>query len=154
MVFKHCLLFEKLFKRMLVLFIMKQTRSTGGIVVNSKGQILIVNNKEKISTWGFPKGHVKGREADLTTAKREIYEETGVGDLEYGKKLGTYKRQSTYDSSDIKNITMFLFRTKQVKLNPTDPRTAKVKWVDKNKVTDILTHEEDKNFYLKFIDEL
>ena len=144
---------------MLVLFIMKQTRSTGGIVVNSKGQILIVNNKEKISTWGFPKGHVKGREADLTTAKREIYEESGIKELKLIKEFESYKRykinkEGGEDKSELKTIFMFLFSTDKKELKPIDLENPEARWVEKGKVVELLTHSKDKEFFMMIIKEV
>jgi 8-oxo-dGTP pyrophosphatase MutT (NUDIX family) len=36
-------------------------------------------NKE----WGFPKGHIEEGETDKETARREIFEETGIQDLTF-----------------------------------------------------------------------
>ncbi len=70
--------------------VMKRTRSSGGIVLNISGQVLVVNQKG--TSWSLPKGHMEGDEAPLDAAKREIYEETGVDHLHFVKELGTYTR--------------------------------------------------------------
>jgi len=33
--------------------------------------------------WGFPKGHIEENESELDAARREIFEETGIGELEF-----------------------------------------------------------------------
>ena len=50
---------------------MIMTKSAGGVVINSKGEILVVN-QEKIS-WSLPKGHIENNESALKAAKKEIY---------------------------------------------------------------------------------
>ncbi len=136
---------------------MKQTRSAGGVVINRKGLILAVNQNG--NSWSLPKGHLDDGEDELTAAKREIYEESGVKELELIKKLGKYKRhriglKEKDDKSELKEITIFLFRTNQEILKPIDPDNPEAKWVEKSKVAELLTHRKDKEFFLKIIDEL
>ena len=44
------------------------------------------------SHWSFPKGHIEGRETELETARREIFEETGLTvDIDQGfRQVVTY----------------------------------------------------------------
>jgi 8-oxo-dGTP pyrophosphatase MutT (NUDIX family) len=48
--------------------------------------------------WDFSKGDIESGEDDLNTARREIYEETGISDIEFVKgfvsKIGYYFRGS------------------------------------------------------------
>jgi 8-oxo-dGTP pyrophosphatase MutT (NUDIX family) len=43
--------------------------------------------------WDFPKGHVEGDEDDLTTAKRELKEETGISGV---IEVPGFQREVTY----------------------------------------------------------
>ncbi|MCI0526904.1 MAG: NUDIX domain-containing protein, partial [Nitrospira sp.] len=91
---------------------MRQTQSAGGIVVNKKGQILVVNQRG--NSWSLPKGHIDDGEDPLAAAKREIYEESGIGKLSLIKELGSYQRHKIGlkggdDLSELKTIHMFLF---------------------------------------------
>ena len=69
---------------------MKITRSAGGLVLNAKGEVLVVNQNG--DSWSLPKGHLDAGENELQAARREICEESGIGELELIKKLGTYER--------------------------------------------------------------
>lgn len=69
---------------------MKETQSAGGVVVGPAGKIAIVNQHG--TSWSLPKGHLNEGEDELTGAKREIYEETGITDLEMIRKIGSYWR--------------------------------------------------------------
>lgn len=136
---------------------MIKTQSAGGIVINDKGEVLIVNNKG--NSWTFPKGHVEENEKILDAAKREIYEESGVEDLHYVKALGKYERfkiglNKKDDESELKEIHMFLFHTNQVHIQPIDPNNPDAKWVTKNDVVRLLTHEKDKTFFISVMNNI
>ena len=107
----------------------------------------------------MPKGHIEEKEEELETAKREIYEESGISDLEFVKELGEYSRYKISktggnDTSELKTMVMFLFKTKQTSLKPVDPNNPEARWVEKEKVANLLTHPEDKEFFLGIMKEL
>ncbi|MDP3698992.1 MAG: NUDIX domain-containing protein [Nanoarchaeota archaeon] len=136
---------------------MKQTISAGGIVLNSKGSVLVVSQHNL--SWSLPKGHVEKGENFLDAAQREIYEESGISKLMLVKELGSYKRHKIDlvggdDPSELKTIHLFLFRTRQNKLAPLDSDNPEARWVEKEKVAELLTHKKDKEFFRKVLDEL
>lgn len=136
---------------------MKKTKSAGGIVLNNKGQMILVSQRGR--SWSFPKGHIDEGETDLSAAKREIYEEAGISDLEFVRELGTYRRfkmnlKGGDDTSELKTIVMFLFETKQKLLKPVDPENPEARWVAQNKVAKLLTHLKDKSFFLSIINKI
>ena len=130
---------------------MIDTFSAGGVVLNSKGQVLVVNQDG--DSWSLPKGHIEENETALNAAKREIKEESGISELEYVKDLGTYQRfrwkNGVEDKELRKNITMFLFTTTQEVLKPIDPENPEARWVDKDKIIELLSFEKDKEFFSK-----
>lgn len=132
---------------------MMKTKSAGGIVI--RGDLVLVVNQNNTS-WSLPKGHIERGETDIQTAKREIYEESGIRELKLIKKLDTYQRHKIgksgrEDKSEFKTITMFLFKTEQKILKPVDLQNPQAVWVRKDMVANLLTHPKDKEFYLKAI---
>ncbi len=121
----------------------------GGVVVNN-GKVLVVLQKNNM--WCLPKGHINDNESLEECARREIYEETGINDLEFVKKIGFYFRGSKSGPDVKKKITMLLFKTNETELNPTDAKEAK--WLEIDKVADILSYDEDREFFLKIKDDL
>ncbi|MBU0980769.1 MAG: NUDIX domain-containing protein [Nanoarchaeota archaeon] len=126
---------------------MKQTHSAGGVVMN--GERVLVVSQRGIS-WSLPKGHVNQGEDLLDAAKREIHEETGVSELGFIKDLGSYERIAGNDPEERKTIHMFLFKTGQEELKPQDKDNPEARWVPKDEVAELLTHKEDKEFYIEF----
>lgn len=134
---------------------MKHTHSAGGVVVNNLGLVIVVSQRGK--SWSLPKGHRQKEEDILETAKREIFEETGIAELELIKKLGSYQRYQMKDGqedrTELKTIHMFLFKTSEKILTPQDLDNPEARWVDKDDVISLLTYDKDKEFFLSVINE-
>ena len=129
---------------------MKKTVSAGGVVLNGLGEVLVVNQRG--NSWSLPKGHIDPGEDDLTAARREIAEESGITDLEYIKPLGTYTRHRIgkdggEDTTELKTMRFFLFRTKQAKLVPVDADNPEARWIPRDQVAALLTHPKDCEFF-------
>jgi 8-oxo-dGTP pyrophosphatase MutT (NUDIX family) len=133
------------------------TFTAGGVVLNKKGQVLVVSQHG--TSWSLPKGHIDEGEEKIDAAIREIYEESGVNNLSLVKELGSYKRfkiglEGDEDRSELKTIFMYLFKTEQDRLEPIDPENPEAVWVDKDKVADMLTHYKDKQFFIDYFEHL
>jgi len=129
---------------------MKRRHSAGGVVTNPEGKVLVVSQHGR--SWSLPKGHIDPGENALAAAKREIYEESGISELELVRELGTYERYrigltGRDDRAELKVITMFLFRTTEIETNPIDPKNPEAIWVDRKKVARMLTHKRDREFF-------
>lgn len=135
----------------------KRTRCAGGVVINPDGLVLVVNQNG--NSWSLPKGHIDNGEDALTAAQREIYEESGINRLEHIADLGSYERYQIAldgggDTSELKTITMFLFTTPQIELKPRDPMNPEARWVSKEEVANLLTHQKDKVFFHSVLPKL
>src|SRR3989344_7104437 len=133
------------------------TTSAGGVILNPDNKVLVVNQNG--NSWSLPKGHIEHGEDKLTAAKREIYEESGISQLHLIRELGSYKRfkigkDGGEDAGELKTITMFLFTTSQTELQPVDLENPEARWVTKEEVVDLLTHEKDKEFFQSIMNDL
>jgi 8-oxo-dGTP pyrophosphatase MutT (NUDIX family) len=129
---------------------MKHTFSAGGVVLNPLGQVLVVSQHG--TSWSLPKGHIEPTEKPKAAAAREIEEESGISKLVFIKELGSYQRHNITkdgndDTSELKTITIFMYRTDDSDLNPIDAENPEARWVDVDKVTGLLTHQKDKKFF-------
>jgi ADP-ribose pyrophosphatase YjhB (NUDIX family) len=134
---------------------MKTEKSTisGGVVINEYDEVIVVNQGR--NSWSLPKGHIENNETELEAAIREIHEESGVKNLELIKTLGSYERCSLDDESGkLKRRTFFLFKSPRQDLHPIDSENPEALWVHKDKVSEMLTHPKDKEFFLKILKEI
>ena len=127
----------------------KRTVSAGGVVLNARGQVLVVSQHG--NSWSLPKGHLEPGEDALSAARREIHEETGIAQLEWMGDLGSYERprialKGGDDPSEIKTIHFFLFRTKSTELSPIDPHHPEARWLVPAAAVALLTHPRDRQF--------
>lgn len=137
---------------------MIHSHSTGGVVVNELGKVIVVNQRGV--SWSLPKGHIEHGEDEIETAKREIYEETGIKELELVRQLGNYERHrigkdgKEDDQTELKLIDIYLFKAKDQELKPIDPDNPEARWVAIDEVAELLTHPKDKEFFLGVMAEV
>ena len=136
---------------------MKETFTAGGVVINKDGLVLVVSQNG--NSWSLPKGHIDEGENKIQAVIREIYEESGINELELIKELGSYERyriglDGGEDKSELKKIFMFSFKTSQNILKPIDPSNPEARWVKKEIVAELLTHKKDKEFFLSVVSEV
>lgn len=128
---------------------MKHSTSAGGVILNQKGQILLI--MEGNDFWGLPKGRVKKNETLLKTAIREIEEESGLRKLSELGSLGNYQRHpyslGTEDKTERKTIHLFLFKTNE-SLPLQNRENNKTSWFPLHEVVNKLTHPKDKQFII------
>jgi 8-oxo-dGTP pyrophosphatase MutT (NUDIX family) len=65
--------------------VIKEVVAAGGLVRNSKGQVLFIYRNDK---WDLPKGKRESSESLEEAAIREVMEETGIDSLDIQYKLG------------------------------------------------------------------
>lgn len=133
--------------------------AAGGVVVGEDGRIVLV--LQRANTWSLPKGGVEGEESLLQAARREIFEETGLDNLELIEELGTYDRYSLTKDGKGENLvyplgrrTMFLFHTNESTFIPTDGEIIEARWVTIDEALSLLTHPKDVAFLASVRDRI
>jgi 8-oxo-dGTP diphosphatase len=115
--------------------------AVGGIVENEHGEILLV--KTRNGGWVFPGGQVEEGENLEDALIREIKEESGI-DISVTSLIGVYSNTGTHkwydDVTDVPTKLMLDFVCKPlgVGLSISD-ETSESKWVEKEKVLNIVT---------------
>ncbi|RPF50409.1 NUDIX domain-containing protein [Aquisalibacillus elongatus] len=144
-------------------------RKAVGAIVFQGNKFLIVH-KTKINTnkgkqiiegeWDFIKGGIEKDDMDLSeTLLRELEEETGSKEYkvvkEFDEKIcfefpDEIKPKVGYDKQE---TTIFLveFLGDINALNPNDNEISDLKFIEKDKVAEILTHHDTKEFFLSNI---
>ncbi|AKL98294.1 bis(5'-nucleosyl)-tetraphosphatase [Endomicrobium proavitum] len=69
--------------------------SCGAVVykVESGQPVFLLVFSKRNGNWGFPKGHIESGETEKSAAKREIFEETGISEIEF---VGNFRAEDTY----------------------------------------------------------
>ena len=112
--------------------------AAGGLVKRTDNKLLFIFRNDK---WDLPKGGVEKKELIIDAAKREVKEETGVGDIIVQKKISeTYhifkkgKRFRLKKTYWFKMSTTYMGKTKP----QTEEGIEKTKWVSNKNIEDIL----------------
>lgn len=100
-------------------------RSCGAVVFTRKeGRPLFVIVREMAGAYSFPKGHMEGNETEEETARREIFEETGL----LPSFLPGFREQDEYDLAERpgfrKRVTYFLA---EFEGGPLTPRPGEIR---------------------------
>ena len=53
------------------------------------------------------------------------------------------------DLSELKTISIYLFKSNQINLQPIDPNNPEAIWVNVEEAYKLLSHKEDKSFFKK-----
>ncbi|WP_078596231.1 NUDIX domain-containing protein [Evansella clarkii] len=144
-------------------------RKAVGAIVIKNNKFLIVH-KTMINTkkgkqsikgeWDFIKGGVEEGDKDLKSSiLRELQEETGSNEYRIIKQFeekicfsfpAAIKTETSYEKQE---TTMYLveFLGNTEMLTPIDNEISDIKFIEKEKVLEILSHQDTKDFFLKNI---
>ncbi|MDR2427158.1 MAG: NUDIX domain-containing protein [Endomicrobium sp.] len=125
-------------------------------IENEEPLFLLVKSKRS-DKWGFPKGHIE--ESDTTglhAAKREIFEETGIKDMNFVegfKEEDIYiiegTRPETKGMTTEKHSIYFLAQTFSQPLNYDRKEIAQLEWASIERAVELLYFVNQKNIITK-----
>lgn len=104
--------------------------------------ILLVKNS-KGGHWGLPKGTPEKDEKPIDTAKRELFEETGIKDIEI-KLKPTFKEKYDFEQNSIaysKINTYYLGLVSKMTEGGQLDEIDELKWVKIDEAKNTLTHQ-------------
>jgi len=102
--------------------------AAGGIIENKNNNILLMYRR---GFWDLPKGKIDKGETPLEAANREIFEETGIKNLELIDSLpSTYHIYPYKQKQALKKTFWFYFKTDQIKTVPQKEEDIElIEWV-------------------------
>ena len=116
-----------------------EVNAGGGLVTNSRGEFLLIRRS---GLWDLPKGHQDPGEPILTTALREVEEETGIKGLVPGRFLcvtdHTYQRDEKWYLKHTWWYSMTCIE-ESVPVPQTDEDITEVKWVEADRIGEYLS---------------
>lgn len=121
------------------------TTDSAGCVVFRGEDVLLVRFSRRI---GFPKGHREKGESLEETALRETFEETGVR----ARIINDHPiAVPSVRPGDKRNVYFFLSIYVSGEDKPEGGETEEVFWVNKDRVTSLLSFDEDKAMFLELL---
>ncbi len=127
---------------------MKREFSAGGIVFNSKGQVLVTQHSQN-KHWSFPKGLIDQGQTTEEAAIREVKEEGGV-EAEIVQKIGYSKYIYTLNGEKIfKVVTYFLMKYLSGSPEDHDWEVSEAGWYEPEEALKQLTFSQDKELLKK-----
>lgn len=117
---------------------------------NDNHLFLLVNSKRS-GIWGFPKGHIENCESETETARREIFEETGIKNIEFIKN---FRQEDVYiiggatgrinERQVEKHSIYFLAAALENALDFDKNEILELKWADINQAQALLSFANQK----------
>ncbi|MBI2599815.1 NUDIX domain-containing protein [Candidatus Daviesbacteria bacterium] len=131
---------------------MKREFSAGGIVFNSKGQVLVTQHSQN-KHWSFPKGLLDHPGQSIEeSALREVREEGGV-EAEITGKVGYNKYVYTLNGEKIfKVVTYFLMKYVSGDTADHDFEVSDLGWFEPEEALQKLTFSQDKQLLKKALE--
>lgn len=129
--------------------------SAGAIILREmEGElkIALAQHQNSSKTWVLPKGHVEAGETIEQAALREIYEETGLTNIQLLKHLGSILRESVKENGDIVQKTIHYYLayapgTSTYGAQPADTRFVEVGWFSPRQALVLLPYEQERAFF-------
>jgi 8-oxo-dGTP pyrophosphatase MutT (NUDIX family) len=141
--------------------VQKTATSAGAVILREvKGQIKIAlaHHARPANSWALPKGHVEDGESLQEAALREVYEETGLSNVQMLRYLGSMLRASAKSNGDViqKTIHFYLaYSSSQPKApTPTDQKFVEAGWFSPKEAIRLLPSESDQNFLREHLELL
>src|SRR6266481_9214140 len=125
--------------------------SAGGVVYrwDKDNPLFLLLTSNKRGIWCLPKGLIEENEDEVTTAMREVREETGVSRVKLRGKVGAIKYQFGFRAKTFdKTVHFFLFETDQADAKVGTEHDA-MEWMPYEKALLTLSYPNEKDMLSK-----
>ena len=132
---------------------MKWEKSCGAVVFRKAGdtlEVLLIRHKNG-GHWAFPKGHVEHVETEVETARREIWEETG---LKVEPDTG-FRETVTFSPKPnvMKDVVYFAAEAEpEASLKVQEEELLDIRWEQPEEALQRVTYENDKRVLRAFLE--
>ena len=139
----------------------------GIIVLNNKNQVFVGKRKDNPGDkWQMPQGGVDAGESYISAMKRELFEETGIKNIEIIKEIKNIYQYELPDNlvgiiwkgkfrgqKQKWFITRFLGTDNEININTEHPEFINWKWIDPNLLPKVIVNFK-KDLYCDLLKEI
>jgi 8-oxo-dGTP pyrophosphatase MutT (NUDIX family) len=120
-----------------------------------ENRFLIIEGKNG-KAWGFPKGHTEGDENEIETARRELFEETGIKNVQLIEGL---RYAENYDIvrkgvSVSKTAVFYAGFVQNNNVVVQEDEISNFKWATYEEALNTFLHENPKRILVKLVSDL
>jgi diadenosine hexaphosphate hydrolase (ATP-forming) len=127
--------------------------SAGAIIlreIEGELKIALAQHRRSSKIWALPKGHVDAGESLEQAALREIYEETGLLNVQLITYLGSFARESVKSNGDVEQKTIHFYLAyasgSETSSAPSDPSFIEVGWFSPEQALELIPNADDQAF--------
>ena len=139
----------------------------GVIILNNKNQVFVGKRKDNpVNKWQMPQGGVDAGENFVTAMKRELFEETGIKNIQILKEI-----EGTFEYELPKNLLGIIWKGKfrgqkqkwfisrfigddsEINIKTEQPEFIEWKWIDMNELPNVIV-DFKKEVYEKILKKL
>jgi 8-oxo-dGTP pyrophosphatase MutT (NUDIX family) len=127
--------------------------SAGGVVYRKVEDriFFVLVGRRRGNYWCLPKGRIEENETEVDAARREVFEETGIPQVDLGEKIGTisyeFYRRST-DSQYEKFVHFYLMKSKVATLH-VGTEFDRAMWFPARDALNMVSHRKEKEIVSK-----
>jgi len=131
----------------------KDIVSAGGVVYRrfDDNVFFVLVGRRKGNYWCLPKGRIEENETEIEAAKREVFEETGISDVEVGEKIGTIVYEFHRKSNETpyhKYVHFYLMSSSSPHLN-VGSEFDRAMWFPARDALNMVSHKKEKEIVSK-----
>lgn len=123
---------------------MKKDISIGAVIYKlDKDKIFFLIIKHAKGHWAFPKGHGESGETEIQTAKRELFEETGIDNIYIPDENTMLEEYYSFNNPDTgiisKKVKYFIAKCISGDVNIDDKEIVDYRWCEIDKAVELIT---------------
>jgi len=123
---------------------MKKDASVGIVIFKlEKDKIFFLMIKHATGHWAFPKGHSESGETEIQTAKRELFEETGIEDIYFPDENILLEEYYSFNNPDIgiinKKVKYFIAKCLSGDVKIDEKEIIDYRWCDIENAVELVT---------------
>ena len=134
--------------------------SCGAVVYKISGgnPLFLLVCSKRSGRWGFPKGHIEDGETETDTAKREIFEEAGIKNVQF---IEGFRQEDVYMIDGTvpqtkgriaeKHSVYFLCKTFEEPVVSDKEEIAELRWADVQEAETLLSFDNQKDIIKKAV---